>query len=570
MDGGHGGQGPADAAVLKEQRDTYAALAFCWADAVFRLGSDLTVQFASGATEPLTGYGPGELRGRSILDIVAPSDAHLFSDLYDKARRRGRVDRAPLKIRGPGGNLISMTLAGYTLDPQGGTFFLALRKMSPEERLATQGYQREGGSGLFETEAFAEIAAHRARQAREAGEATEVSLIHIPDLGDLTDRLSGSRRDALMQRIGEELRANSYGGDTAACVGEGRYSVLHKAGKSLSSLESAVAEMTRKADPKGKGTTVQSAHVHMGGSTEIGEHDLARGLMYTLNQFGHAQGNDLSLDHLSQNMNDLVDAAIKEVNSFKNIVAQGSFHVALHPIVDIKTGSIHHYEALCRFDRAEPGESPFRHLQFAEETGMIHEFDLAMVEKVLCWLRTRPVNSKKSRVAVNVSGHSVGMENYIEGLHKLLDANDWARGRLLFEITESARMSDLQAANRFIQGLRRRGYEVCLDDFGAGAASFQYLSALQVDVVKLDGSAVRNARKAEKGRAFLSALTELCRRLGTETIAEMIDDPEGLRFVRDCGVDYVQGFLFGRPSANVGDFSPLPNATLFQGKRASR
>jgi EAL domain-containing protein (putative c-di-GMP-specific phosphodiesterase class I) len=125
-------------------------------------------------------------------------------------------------------------------------------------------------------------------------------------------------------------------------------------------------------------------------------------------------------------------------------------------------------------------------------------------------------------------------------------------------------MTDLESANNFIQTLRKRGYHICLDDFGAGAASFQYLSVLDVDVVKLDGSAIRNAQRAPKGRAFLSALTELCRRMTVETIAEMVDTIEALDFCRDCGCNYVQGYLFGKPSKEVKDFTPLPQSHLFR------
>jgi EAL domain-containing protein (putative c-di-GMP-specific phosphodiesterase class I) len=80
----------------------------------------------------------------------------------------------------------------------------------------------------------------------------------------------------------------------------------------------------------------------------------------------------------------------------------------------------------------------------------------------------------------------------------------------------------------------------------------------------LDGSAVKNAQKTNKGSAFLSALTELCRRMNVETIAEMVDTEETLEFWRDCGCDYVQGFLFGKPSPNITDFSPLPQGALFR------
>ncbi|MEE3500360.1 EAL domain-containing protein [Acidiphilium acidophilum] len=182
---------------------------------------------------------------------------------------------------------------------------------------------------------------------------------------------------------------------------------------------------------------------------------------------------------------------------------------------------------------------------------------------LLAWLFTRPLNNARERIAVNVSGYSIEQAAYTEALLNLLAENDWLRGRLMFEITESARIANLETADRFIQALRQRGFQVSLDDFGAGAASFQYLSVLDVDVVKLDGSAVRNAQKAQKGRAFLSALTELCRRMGIETIAEMVDTPETLQFVRDCGCNYVQGYLFGRPTKEINDFHPLPNRILF-------
>jgi len=84
-----------------------------------------------------------------------------------------------------------------------------------------------------------------------------------------------------------------------------------------------------------------------------------------------------------------------------------------------------------------------------------------------------------------------------------------------------------------------------------------------VDIVKLDGSAVRNAQKAHKGKAFLKALVELCRELGVGTIAEMIDEEKGLVFVRECGVQYVQGYLFGKPNTDTSTFKKLIDLHMF-------
>jgi EAL domain-containing protein (putative c-di-GMP-specific phosphodiesterase class I) len=237
--------------------------------------------------------------------------------------------------------------------------------------------------------------------------------------------------------------------------------------------------------------------------------------------------------------------------------------VAFHPILDVRSGAVHHYEALVRFD-GNFDISPYKRITFAEETGLINEFDIAMARKCVEWLRKH--KGDKVSLAVNISGMSVDNAQYTKELHELLDADTWLKHFLLFEITESARVADLKKANAFVQGLRGKGFHVCLDDFGAGAASFQYLSVLEVDVVKLDGSAVKNAQSAPKGRAFLKALTTLCKTMQVETIAEMVDSRETLEFVRDCGVEYVQGWLFGKPDADPWQFIKKLDRRLFAEK----
>ena len=159
----------------------------------------------------------------------------------------------------------------------------------------------------------------------------------------------------------------------------------------------------------------------------------------------------------------------------------------------------------------------------------------------------------------------------MEDLNSLLMQNPWTRQRLIFEITESSRVEDLEGANAFIQSLRKLGYMMCLDDFGAGASNFEYLSKIEVDFVKLDGAAVRHAVQARKGKAFLKALVTLCEQLGVSTVAEMVEDEHTLAFVRDCGIHFVQGYVFGMPAADIRDFSELQfrRLTAGRGKRRS-
>lgn len=548
--------------ALKAERDRYVSLAFCWADLLFELDPEFNIVFAAGATEAFFGKQSSRLIGTSFRSLVVPADAPLIGELLKQTRRAGRTLDEMIRVVGPTGLQLWVNIAAYCLDEVEGHLFVGLRKSSSIARAAALSVPRDHESGLFDTGAFSELAADRLKRLNAAGEAAQLTFVSIPGMDDLKDRLDPRAAEQLVRGVGELLKANSVGGDSAARVAENRFSIMHSTGTNVQEILESLESLTQRVDPTGQGAKVETSTMNMEGMADISEEDLAKGLLYTLTKFRDVEGS-ITVKGMAANMSSMISQAMDEVASFRQVVAQAEFFVALQPIVHVTTGDVHHFEALCRFNRAA-GESPFKTITFAEETGLIHDFDLAMAKKVVAWLGKFPRNNDKYRVAVNVSGYSIGKESYVGELLKVLRANEWTQGRLMFEITESSRMSDLDAANNFIQTLRSRGYHVCLDDFGAGAASFQYLSVLDVDVVKLDGSAIKNAQKAAKGRAFLSALTELCRRMSVETIAEMVDTKDTLDFCRDCGFNYVQGYLFGKPSPDVRDFSPLPQADLFK------
>jgi EAL domain-containing protein (putative c-di-GMP-specific phosphodiesterase class I) len=550
---------------VRAERDRFVALAFCWADVLLELDPGETVIFAAGATLPLLGHQPGDLIGRPFHDLVAPEDRSFVRGLLGIASKKGRIENVSVRMQSATGATAPLPFAGYRLDDLGTHFFLAFRVGTATPRKGTSGHlTRDTGSGLFDTQSFTEIANHALTSAREDEAANQMTLIALADYEDLRQRLSTKTRQDFLNTVGACLRAKSLDGDAAARIADDRYGLLHGADLDVADLETQVAEISRDIDPAGQGTTVESAtvhHDHDGASDE----DVANGLIYAINRFRTARGSDFTIKSLSTSMSSLVSEAVKSVTDFKQVVAAESFNVAFQPIINAVTGEVHHYEALARFGAHGPEQSPYEYISFAEETGLIQEFDLAMVGKVTEWLSRTPRDRDYS-VAVNVSGHSVASSSYVAGLHTLLRNNIWTRGRLMFEITESARMDDLVVANRFINGLRSEGYKVCLDDFGAGAANFQYLSTLEVDVVKFDGLAVRNAESAPKGKAFLRALATLCRGLGVETIAEMVDNAKSLEFIRECGVNYVQGYLFGLPATDVGTFDDQIKPRLFPGR----
>jgi len=561
-----GSAGSLQVSRLKSERDRFVALAFCWGDLLFELDPQGTIIFASGTTLPILGRTPEEVVGTPLNDILAAPDRTLVRQLMKIAEQRGRIDNATIRLTGKFGTTPPLALAGYRLDELNRHFFLALRMTAPAAGADEPPVTRDDDTGLFDAQSFAGLAAERARKMRSAGEDVRMTLVSMADFEDLRLRLDEASQQTLLTTVGACFRANSANGDSAARFSEDSYGLIHDGGLDISRFEQELQSVTREVDPEGKGASVETATMNLG-DAEVSEEDLAKSLLYVVNRFRESEGGAFTIKSLSTNLTTLMNEAAQSVDGFKRIVAGGAFDLAFQPIVHSRSGEIHHYEALARFRSTGSDVSPYQQITFAEETGLITDFDLAIAQKAIEWLGQFPRNTTRYRIAVNISGHSVGSDRYVSSLYAKLRENAWVRDKLMFEITESSRMADLDTANKFIQGLRQVGHHVCLDDFGAGAASFQYLSALDVDVVKLDGSAIRNAQKGPKGRAFLTAMAALCKSLAVETIAEMVDKDEGLFFVRDCGIDFVQGYLFGKPAFDIGAFSPLPKADLFRTRR---
>jgi EAL domain-containing protein (putative c-di-GMP-specific phosphodiesterase class I) len=121
-------------------------------------------------------------------------------------------------------------------------------------------------------------------------------------------------------------------------------------------------------------------------------------------------------------------------------------------------------------------------------------------------------------------------------------------GRLVVEITETAALQDIDETARFVATLRGLGCRVALDDFGAGHTTFRTLKALPVDLVKIDGSFITSLARQPSDVAFVRALTGLAEACGKATVAECVEDEATARVLKACGVDYLQGYLYGRPA----------------------
>ncbi|TCS64356.1 sensor domain-containing phosphodiesterase [Varunaivibrio sulfuroxidans] len=525
---------------IKKERDRFVALAFCRSDVLLELDTDARVVFVGGASESLLGETMQSMQQKPLCDFISDEDKPLVRAVLLAARKRGRFEDIRVRFRNASR---PVSFAGYVLNDLGGHYYLSLSRLtSPHKKIV------DGVSGLLDSGSYNQkLKELVSRQPLPPG--SQVTMIELREFDDLRSRLDETAGKNLFNTIGSTLRVNSIDGDAAAALSENRYSLVHGTGVAVDDLKQQITNMTRDADPLGKGVEIGTASIPVSNELEHGAspEDLANGLVFAINKFRNAKDSTFTIENLTLNMKQLVHQASETVLGFRKIVRDNAFEIAFQPIASIADDKIHHYEALVRFDKDEGSTSPYETVIFAEETGLISDFDMAMLRKVVDRMSGAPRDGSIC-AAVNISGKSLLSSKYQTGLFEIFDLYPWTQRSLMFEITESSKIGNLDDAGEVIKKIRAHGYKVCLDDFGAGAANFEYLSTLDVDIVKFDGPVVRNAYKVSKGRAFLKALSNLCRDLGVETIAEMIEDEAMYQFAKDCGVMYVQGYFIGKPA----------------------
>ncbi len=132
--------------------------------------------------------------------------------------------------------------------------------------------------------------------------------------------------------------------------------------------------------------------------------------------------------------------------------------------------------------------------------------------------------------------------------------------KLIFEVTETAAVSNLQQAKLMMTAIKALGCQFSLDDFGVGFASFSYMRQLPIDIIKIDGIFIKDLDKNADDQLFVKALIDVAKGLGRKTIAEFVENKDILTLLRQYGVDYAQGYHIGRPEARIlpsADWEPV-------------
>ncbi len=209
-----------------------------------------------------------------------------------------------------------------------------------------------------------------------------------------------------------------------------------------------------------------------------------------------------------------------------------------------------HYELLMRLQN-ENGDiiPPGAFIPAAERYGLMHSLDMWVISSAFAQMQkfNRLNVSQPIHISINLSGHSLGNEHFLDYIPDMLKQHDIDASTITFEITETCAISNLSAAIKFISQLKTQGCKFALDDFGSGLSSFAYLKNLPVDYLKIDGAFVKDILEDPIDAAMVQSINQIGHVMNIKTIAEFVENEQIEKHLARINIDYAQGYGIEKP-----------------------
>jgi EAL domain-containing protein (putative c-di-GMP-specific phosphodiesterase class I) len=242
------------------------------------------------------------------------------------------------------------------------------------------------------------------------------------------------------------------------------------------------------------------------------------------------------------------DDALGWVQRIRAALEHDRFVLYEQPLLELCSGAVARHEILLRMV-AEDGEhiAPMAFLPTAEQAGLVQAIDAWVIRGAIDLIARQARRGQRLHLDVNISGASVTDPELLAAIERELALAEIDPACLIFEITETAAIEDIELAQQFALRLGGLGCGIALDDFGAGFGSFFYLKHIPFDTLKIDGEFIRGLAHCERDQIMVKAIARVARDLGTETVAEFVTDDATRELVHSYGVHYAQGYGIGRP-----------------------
>ncbi len=389
-------------------------------------------------------------------------------------------------------------------------------------------------TGLYNRRRFAGELERALRFVSRYGRQGAVLMIDVDNFKTVNDSHGHAGGDRILKGVATAIAARTRETDVFARFGGDEFAIVLP--------EAGVAEAREVAeDIRAGARTVEGApKLSIGIAPFDGEETLVADDVLVAADMALYEAKELGRDRVAV-YSGKANGAMSWVERIRSALREDRFVLYAQPMIDLATGEVCHRELLIRMV-GEDGEliPPSAFLPTAERVGLITEIDR--------WVTANGLRLARDgeRVSINLAAPSIGDARILAMVHDAI-ADGVDPGSLIFEITETAAMSNMPIARAFVEELSHLGCGVALDDFGTGFGSFTYLKHLPTGYLKIDMEFVSHMEQNATDREVVKSITDVAHSLGKQTVAEGVEDATTLQMLREYGVDCAQGFYIGRP-----------------------
>ena len=516
------------------------------------------------AAQSLFGYQEDEVIGKDISLLIPTysnvSSHHYISQLASQSKLSELLGEHEVYGLCKDGHSFPMSIRIGQVFIEGDVLYTALLSDVSEqkamiERLTTLA-ERDSLTGLYNRH-FLMDELERIVDRASRGEKQSVALLYL-DLDNfkyVNDTLGHIAGDIVLQEVTHILETRARGSDLVTRLGGDEFAILlydvdhEQAGLAAEAYRRHLAEYIF--HYKSQGVDVGcSIGVALLNSGILKKEDLLSKADLACHIAKRSGRNRVHVYEKQDQENiDLMSADMGWSRRIKEALENDNFILDSQPIIDLYSGKTLSNELLIRL-KSEDNQliMPDGFLPSADRFGLIIELDRWVINQGFKMMasynqRTFPGFS------INLSAKTIGDSDSLAFIKQKMQEHKIDPQKIIFEVTETNAIGNLEVAKRFLIQLRDIGFSTALDDFGSGYSSFTYIKDLPVDYVKLDGSFVTNICNDKVKKAIVVAMNDVAHAIGKKTVAEFVEDRATLNELREIGIDFCQGYYTGKPNA---------------------
>ncbi len=522
-------------------------------------GSDLESQrilFANSGFEKLTGFPASEVVGSPLTALrINDEEREAMARLREALKKGVAYEGEAIASRADGSQYVLELHVMPVRDPSGSlTHWVCIMRDVSDRKAQLAALEHQALHDMLTGLPNRVLLLDRLEQALHTADREHAPLaLFIMDLDrfkEVNDAYGHQAGDQLLMQVGPRLRKHVRASDTVARLGGDEFAVLLPSIDNVQTAISAAKKLLRSLEPPflvdghafsvgaSLGIVVTPEH-GTDAATLLRRADVA---MYIAKQ----SNSGLAVYSAEQDRNSPSRLAL--ANELRTAIDDGQLALQYQPKIDQHDGSIHHVEALVRWEHPLHGLlPPDEFIPLAERTGLIHPLTRWVLGEALAQCRRWNDAGLDLGVAVNLSGRSLSDQSIVDFVRNAIERTQLPPAALTIELTESAIMSDPDNVPAFLERLRELHVRLSIDDFGTGYSSLSHLRLLPVDEIKIDKSFVMDMLSNASDEAIVHSTIQLCQNLGRTVVAEGVEDPETYARLQALGCDFAQGFHIARP-----------------------